>query len=65
MATDRGLGFTDRQSLLCRAATYLRFDGVQLTDALQRLGGNISWGADVNVVDFSTGVRHTSRFDIM
>lgn len=65
MAADRGLGFPDCQSLICRAATYLRFDGVQVTDALQRLGGNINRGADVNVVDFSTGVRHTSRFDIM
>lgn len=37
-------------------------DHIQLTDAPQRFGGDVGRRPDVNVVDFSPGVRHAGRF---
>lgn len=58
----QGFGFSDRQPFIRWAAADLRFDGVQLTDTLQRFGCDIGGDTGVDIVDFSAGVCHTRRF---
>lgn len=55
-------GFSDIRPHRFRIAVYFRFDGIQFTDAYQRFGGGIRECADVYILDFSSGVRHTCRF---
>jgi len=44
------------------AAAHLRFDDIQITDALQRFDYDVGRGAGMHAVDFSSGVRHAGRF---